>query len=141
MDLCTGSGCISAALATEFPKTQITLTDISPKALAVAKINLEFAKERVRFLQSDLFEKVEGEFDLIVSNPPYCNSEIWEKLMPDVRNFEPQLAIDGGPRGLDFVDRIRNNAANYLKENGVLILEAGPDIHVWTSSSLKAEKS
>ncbi|MDO8494716.1 MAG: peptide chain release factor N(5)-glutamine methyltransferase [Deltaproteobacteria bacterium] len=141
LDICTGSGCVAMALATEFSNAKITVSDISDKALAVAKENLKFEKERVQFVQSDLFENIKGKFDLIVSNPPYLTTELCSHLMPDVLQFEPHIAIDGGVKGLDFIDQIRNNAANYLKENGVLILEVGPHIQVWTSSLLKAEKN
>lgn len=137
LDLCTGSGAIAAALANELPHAQFVVTDISPKALAVAKENLQFAEGRITFLQSDLFENVTGLFDLIVSNPPYIPSAEIAALMPEVRDFEPRLALDGGADGLDFVRRIRHDFSGYLKPSGCLVLENGAKVETWKNSSLK----
>lgn len=139
LDLGTGSGCIAAALATELPMAQFVVTDISKKVLEVAKKNLKFALNRVAFIQSDLFESVTGKFDLIVSNPPYIPSQELEELEPEVNLFEPRSALDGGRDGLDFIRRIRHDAPNFLKPEGLLILENGPQIEVWNASSLKGE--
>ncbi|MDO8526278.1 MAG: peptide chain release factor N(5)-glutamine methyltransferase [Deltaproteobacteria bacterium] len=138
LDLCTGSGCIAAALATEFPQAHITVVDISKEALTVAKENLKFAGDRITFVEGNLFENVRGQFDLIVSNPPYIPTSICDTLMPEVKFFEPRRALDGGANGLDFVEKIRQYAPNFLKPDGHLILENGPEIETWTSSSLKA---
>ena len=137
LDLCTGSGCIAAALATEMPSAQITVTDISEEALKIARQNLEFAKDRVTFLHSNLFEKVTGRFDLIVSNPPYIPAAQCTQLMPEVFQHEPRLALDGGRDGLDFIRKIRQDAPNFLKPNGWLVMESGPEIEVLNEASCK----
>ena len=143
LDLCTGSGCIAAALATELPDAQITVADISKEALDVARENLAFAKERITFIQSNLFEKIPppstGKFDLIVSNPPYIPSTQITQLFPEVSRYEPRLALDGGPDGLAFIDKIKQTAPNFLNPNGWLVLEAGSEIFIWTNSSSKGE--
>lgn len=139
LDLCTGSGCIAAALAKELPHAQLTVSDISAKALVVAKENLKFAGDRVTFIQSDLFQNIEGKFDLIVSNPPYVASTEWETLQPEIKNYEPRLALDGGGDGLDFIRRIRQDAPRHLKPDGWLIIENGPKIEQWKNSSLTEE--
>lgn len=139
LDLCTGSGCIAAALASELPHAQFVLTDISEKALAVAKENLKFAEGRITFLQSDLFKNVTGRFDLIVSNPPYIPSAELETLMPEVRDFEPRLALDGGRDGLDFVRQIRHHFSKHLKPSGCCILENGAKVETWKNSSFQGE--
>lgn len=139
LDLCTGSGCIAAALASELPHAQFVVTDISEKALAVAKENLKFAEGRITFLPSNLFENVRGKFDLIVSNPPYIPSAELPHLMPEVCDFEPRLALDGGADGLDFVRQIRHDFSEHLKPGGCCILENGAKIEIWKNSSSKGE--
>lgn len=138
LDLCTGSGCIAAALATELPQATFVVSDICEKALNVARENLDFAGERVVFLQSDLFEKIRGTFDLIVSNPPYLPTSLFESAMPEVSRWEPRLAHDGGKTGLDFVTRILQSAPQFLNEGGLLLMETGPKIEIWKNSSSAA---
>lgn len=138
LDLCTGSGCIAAALASELPMAHFVVSDISKKALDIAQENLAFAQGRVTFIQSHLFENITGRFDLIVSNPPYVTSQELEKLEPEIKNYEPRLALDGGADGLDFVRKIRQDAPRFLKPDGWLILENGPEIESWNDLSLKA---
>lgn len=137
LDLCTGSGCIAAALAKEIPTAHFTVTDISAKALEIAKENLAFTKDRVTFIQSNLFEKITGKFDLIISNPPYLSPSEIESSMPEVRLFEPRIAIDGGADGLDFISKILQDASRFLNPDGWLILENGAEIQTWNISSLK----
>lgn len=141
LDLCTGSGAIAAALAKELPNARITAADISEEALAVAGENLQFAADRVRLVQSSLFEKMAGTFDLIVSNPPYIPTHIVANLDPDITDYEPHRALDGGRDGLDFVAKIRQDAPNFLKPDGWLVLENGAngkvDIQIWNTSSLR----
>lgn len=126
LDLCSGSGCIAITLAFKFPAAEVIGADISPQALEVARKNAANMNlgERVKFLQSDLFENIKGEFDFIISNPPYIPTAIIETLSPEVRN-EPRLALDGGPDGLDIVRKIITNAGAYLKSGGLLALEIG----------------
>lgn len=140
LDLCTGSGAIAAALAKELPTAKIVAADISEEALQVAKENLKFAGDRVTLIQSNLFEKITGKFDLILSNPPYIPREVVLNLDPDITNYEPHLALDGGEDGLDFIQKIRQDAPNFLKETGWLILENGASglkVEIWNVSSLK----
>lgn len=135
LDLCTGSGCIAAALATELPQAAFVASDICENALKVARENLDFARDRVVFLQSDLFQKVRGPFDLIVSNPPYLPTSLFESAMPEVSRWEPRFAHDGGKTGLDFVTRILQSAPQFLNEGGLLLMETGPEIEIWKNSS------
>ena len=124
LDMCTGSGCIALALAAKFPKSQILAADISAKALAVAQENIKKFRrqEQVHLLQSNVWENVQGTFDLIVSNPPYIPSEIVDTLTREVL-CEPRLALDGGADGLDVVREICNAADSYLNPGGILALE------------------
>jgi release factor glutamine methyltransferase len=129
LDLCTGSGAIAIALAKELPAATIVATEISAEAVAIAKKNVErngFA-DRVDVRAGDLFAPVAGErFDLIVSNPPYIASAVIPTLSAEVRR-EPRLALDGGPDGLAFYDRICGAAREYLVPGGWLVVEHGFD--------------
>ena len=124
LDMCTGSGCIALALANRFPKTKILGVDISESALKVAQENATrlHLTQQVQFLQSDIWENVQGTFDLIVSNPPYIPSEIVDTLTCEVLH-EPRLALDGGADGLEVVRPLCSLAADYLNPNGLLALE------------------
>jgi ribosomal protein L3 glutamine methyltransferase len=127
LDLCTGSGCIAIACALAFPGAEVDAVDISPDALAVAKINVakHGVEEQVRLLQSDVFEALEGKrYDLIVSNPPYVNSDEWRGL-PAEYHAEPRLGLESGASGLDCVRRILRQAEAHLKPDGLLIVEVG----------------
>jgi release factor glutamine methyltransferase len=131
LDLGTGSGNIAIALATHLPGAEIVALDLSFSALAVAKDNARIAGgpcERITFVQSDLFgglspKKVK--FHLVVSNPPYVPTEHIEHLGPEVRDFEPWGALDGGPGGTDVLQKILEQAPAYLFQQGVLICEIG----------------
>ena len=127
LDMCTGSGCIAISLSVLGKAAAVTGVDISEAALAVAKSNGERLAPGVRFLQSDLFEQVEGRFDIIVSNPPYIQSEVIETLEPEVKDHEPRLALDGTADGLFFYRRIVELAPQYLREGGTLAFEIGYD--------------
>ena len=124
LDMCTGSGCIALALAAKFPCAQILAADISQQALQVAQKNVQKFRraEQVHLLQSDVWEHVQGTFDLIISNPPYIPSEIVDTLTREVL-CEPRPALDGGADGLDVVREICNAADSYLNPGGVLALE------------------
>lgn len=124
LDLCTGSGCIAIALAL-FSEAEIVASDISPKALAVAKANARKNGADINFVQSDLFGNIDGEFDLIISNPPYIPTADIEGLDTEVKDHEPRLALDGGRDGLDFYGKIAESAADRLKDGGCLLLECG----------------
>lgn len=130
LDLCTGSGCILISLLHYSNGCEGVGIDISPDALAVARRNaavLLGTDKNYSFWESDLFAQVEGRFDVIVSNPPYiCHGEI-ENLMPEVRDYEPMLALDGGEDGLDYYRRIVAESPAYLNGGGRLYLEIGCD--------------
>ena len=126
LDMCTGSGCIAISLAKKINNTQIIAVDISNNALNVANKNAinNNVENKIKFINSDMFNNIEEKFDIIVSNPPYIETETINKLEIEVQN-EPHLALDGGIDGLKFYKTIANNAFKYLNENGYLLLEIG----------------
>ncbi len=126
LDLCTGSGCIGISLALLKPALKVDLVDISPLALEVAQINIEkFAlSERVKSIQSDLFENVHDKYDLIITNPPYVSAREYQASPAEFKN-EPKLALEAGKTGLDIVNKIITQAKSHLNPNGVLIAEVG----------------
>lgn len=126
LDLCTGSGAIAVSLKKYLPDVKIFASDISEKALEVAKKNAKNNNVEIEFIKSDMFENIHEKFDIIVSNPPYIKSEEIEKLSKEVQN-EPKLALDGGKDGLKFYKIISREIKNYLKENGTLLMEIGYD--------------
>ena len=125
LDLCTGSGCIGISLGKLGNCKSVTLSDISEGALFTAKENAGRNQVDVTCIQSDLFADIEGTFDVIVSNPPYIESDEILMLMPEVRDYEPRLALDGSVDGLFFYRRIIKEAPKYLKKNGYLFFEIG----------------
>ena len=128
LDLCTGSGCLAVALQSFCPEANVAAADISEKALAVARKNAERNQcPQIAFYQSDLMDAVPGRFDLIVSNPPYIPTDEIAELMPEVRDHEPRLALDGSGDGLYFYRRIVDEAPEHLKEGGWLLFEIGWD--------------
>mgnify|MGYP004586965337 FL=1 len=126
LDMCTGSGCIAISLAKKINNAQITAVDISNSALNVANKNAinNNVEKKIKFINSDIFNNIEEKFDIIVSNPPYIETETINKLEIEVQN-EPHVALDGGIDGLKFYKIIANNAFEYLNENGYLLLEIG----------------
>jgi release factor glutamine methyltransferase len=132
IDLCTGSGCLAVSLAKELPAARVIATDASEKALAVARENTRDhgVSERIRFLLGDLFEPLEeldirGRIDIIVSNPPYIQECDLAALQPEVRDYEPEIALVAGPKGTEVAVRVISDAPPYLKQNGALIMEMG----------------
>ncbi len=129
LDLCTGSGAIAISVYKELEKRGIackmTAVDISAEALELAKENAENNGAEVLFIQSDLFTRIRGRFDVIVSNPPYIPSAEIEKLQTEVKEYEPRLALDGGADGLEIYRRIAAEASKYLNRGGMLIMEVG----------------
>tara|TARA_R110002094_G_scaffold186741_1_gene162708 strand:+ start:187 stop:1056 length:870 start_codon:yes stop_codon:yes gene_type:complete len=126
LDLCTGSGCIGIGAATIFEDACVDLSDISPDALAVAESNIDLheLRERVRTVQSDVFANISGEYDIIVSNPPYVDAEDLAG-MPQEFHHEPALGLAAGNDGLDIAHRIIAGAAEHLTPGGLLVVEVG----------------
>ncbi len=126
LDMCTGSGAIAIALAYYLKEVQVVATDISSKALEIAEENYKRNKKEnsVKFIKSNMFENINEEFDIIVSNPPYIETDEILNLNKQVQN-EPHLALDGGKDGLDFYRVFANEAYKYLNEGGYLCLEIG----------------
>jgi len=135
LDLCTGSGCIAICIAKEIKERgglKVYAVDISGGAIAIARKNAERhrVEEKITFLVGDLFSVIkplglEGKIDLIVSNPPYVSKEAMERLQPEIKGYEPVLALYGGEDGLDFYRRIIREVPRYLKQQGGLIMEIG----------------
>jgi release factor glutamine methyltransferase len=131
LELGTGSGAISVAIATESPQAQIVATEISPAALAIARWNAcrHGVSKAIRFLQGDLFtaldQEHENDFDLVVSNPPYIPRGEISNLQAEVSRWEPRAALDGGVDGLDFYRRIAQEAPDYLRQGAAVAVEIG----------------
>ena len=150
LDLCTGSGAIAVSIARYTKNVQICASDISESALEVAKINCERLVitnhenkinseeiadgvisanseiNKIKFINSDMFDNIKGKFDLIITNPPYIKTEAIKKLSKEVQN-EPKIALDGGEDGLKFYKIIRENVENFLEKDGTLLMEIGYD--------------
>ena len=125
LDLCTGSGCILLSLLHYSNDCEGVGVDISQEALQVAAQNAELLGIKADFLKSDLYEKVTGKFDLLVSNPPYIERKVIPTLMEEVREYDPYIALDGGEDGLDFYRRIIGGAQDYIKRGGQILMEIG----------------
>ncbi len=130
LDMCTGSGIIGITLLLECPAVQnVTASDISEAALGMARKNAEKNLDdlsRIEFCLSDLFDRIQGSFDLIISNPPYIPRAVISTLSPEVQ-FDPDGALDGGDDGLDFMRKITEKALGFLEAGGWLVLEIGHD--------------
>ena len=126
LDMCTGSGCIAISISLLGEPVEVTASDISDKALEVAKENAELLKaSTVKFIKGDLFENITGSFDIIVSNPPYIETHTIEELEPEVRDYIPRLALDGDEDGLKFYKNITKKAIKYLNKNARIFYEIG----------------
>lgn len=130
LDMCTGSGIIGIILLKNTKNTKVTLSDISSRALSVAKRNIvdictKEEQKRIKPVRSDLFQKIKGKFDLIVSNPPYIPTSDLKNLDKSVIEYEPKLALDGLEDGLALYREIIAQAPNFLRDNGVLMFEVG----------------
>lgn len=136
LDMCTGSGCIAISLAKYIEGAIVDAVDISKEALELAEKNADFNAVKVNFINSNLFENISKEYDLIVSNPPYIPSLDIEELQSEVKN-EPHIALDGGDDGLDFYKKISKEALKYLRVDGILMYEIGYDQAISVSNILK----
>jgi release factor glutamine methyltransferase len=129
LDFGTGSGCLAIALAAKSPASKIIALDVSPDALELARRNAERngAGDRIQFIEGSGFEALpaDARFDLIISNPPYIPSAEIESLQPEVRDYDPRAALDGGPDGLVFYRRFAAEAKPFLKPGGRMMLEFG----------------
>lgn len=125
LDLCCGSGCIGLSVKKRRPDARVTLTDISPDALAVTQTNADHLDVEAEVLEGDLFASVRGRrFDLILSNPPYIPTKDCPELQREVQ-YEPRMALDGGADGLFFYRRIAEEGPGYLHHGGLLMMELG----------------
>lgn len=129
LDIGTGSGAVAISAAFYCPNVKITTVDISKEALKTAEKNAEINNvlDRINFVESDVFKNIVSKFDIIVSNPPYIKTDVIKSLMPDVRDYEPVSALDGGSDGLYFYRKIISECKDFLNKNGVLIFEIGYD--------------
>jgi len=132
IDLCTGSGCIAVSLAKELPQARILATDKSPKALSIAGENARRhgVADSIRFFEGDLFGPLEeldihDQVDIIAANPPYVPAVDYGTLQPEVRDYEPEMALLAGPNGTEVHSRILEEAPAFLKKHGMLIMEMG----------------
>lgn len=133
-DIGTGCGAIAISVAANIPDVRVFATDISPGALEIARTNIQRLDDRcqVSLMQGDLLEPLRNKVDMpkvdmIVANLPYINSADYDELAPDVRDFEPQLALEAGPQGLDSIIRLLEQAPSFLNRNGIILLEIGYD--------------
>ena len=125
LDMCTGSGCIAVSIAA-LSKAKVVGADISLEALEIAKENANLNKiSDISFIQSDMFQNVTGTYDVIISNPPYIPTNDVLELMPEVKEYEPVIALDGREDGLHFYRILAEQAVNYLNPDGLLIMEIG----------------
>ena len=139
LDLCTGSGAIAISLKKYLPSVQVFASDISKKALEIAKTNAKKNDVQIKLIESNMFENINEKFDIVVSNPPYIKTDEITKLSNQVQN-EPRLALDGGKDGLDFYRIIQKNIKNYLYENGMLLMEIVYDQSQAVASMFKNSK-
>lgn len=129
LDMCTGTGCIAITIDQEVATKKVVAADISEKALEVARENARKNGSRAEFIRTDLFEGINEEFDVLVSNPPYIPTKVIDTLQPEVKNNDPHLALDGGEDGLDIYRRIIQgiNSKNVLSVSGAVFFEIGYD--------------
>lgn len=127
LDLCTGSGCVLISVLKNAPELTGMGSDISKTALLVAKENAKLHEVDAEWVRSDLFDNITETFDVIMANPPYIPTGEILSLMPEVRDFEPESALDGGADGLDFYRKIAGQVKDYLNPGGYVYMEIGYD--------------
>ena len=128
-DVGTGSGAIAVAVASNCPEATIFATEVSDDAIAVARQNVSRwdARHQITLLQGDLLRPLQHKVDIVAANLPYIRKDEYESLMRDVRDYEPQLALEAGPDGLDTIERLLRQIPDYLNPGGVIFLEIGHD--------------
>lgn len=143
-DVGTGSGIIAVTAAKHLPNCRVTAVDISPAALRIAQLNAteQGVADRITFVQSDLLAAVPAgqSFDFIASNPPYVSQSEMEQLAPEVRNYEPHVALLAGPKGTEIIERLIPQAAQRLNPGGHLLIEISPMIHAAVEALVQEEK-
>lgn len=127
LDLCTGSGCVLISVLKNAPELTGMGSDISKTALLVAKEDAKLHEVDAEWVRSDLFDNITETFDVIMANPPYIPTGEILSLMPEVRDFEPENALDGGADGLDFYRKIAGQVKDYLNPGGYVYMEIGYD--------------
>lgn len=130
LDMCTGSGCIIISVAKKAMENGVDGlvaigADVSDEAIELSTRNAAYNETTVEIIKSDLFENISGKFNVILSNPPYIVSDEIDGLMPEVRDYEPHLALDGGDDGLDYYRRLSTDAKDYLIDGGHMLFEIG----------------
>ncbi|WP_028358178.1 50S ribosomal protein L3 N(5)-glutamine methyltransferase [Brackiella oedipodis] len=134
LDMCTGSACLAIIAAMEFPNAQVDAVDINEAAIALAQQNIaEYElQDDITLIQSDLFEQLANKvYDIIICNPPYVNAQSMQNLPPEYQH-EPALALHGGTKGMDLVQKILQQAPKHLTDDGFLVLEIGHEIDFFT---------
>ena len=149
-DVCSGSGCIGIALKKQFPSLNVVLSDISPDALKIATENSKKNNVEIECLQGDLLNPFEGRLaDFIVCNPPYISEKEYGSLDPDVKNFEPQLALVAGPKGTEYYELLAERLPKFLRSGAKVWLEMGAtqgeslknlfSVYPWRSLSIQKD--
>ena len=124
LDLCTGSGCLAITISKN-TNVEVCASDISSGALKVARLNAKQCNVDIKFIKSNMFKKIKKKFDLIISNPPYIETETIKSLEKEVKKFDPMLALDGGIDGLSYYTIFKEKANEFLNDGGFLVLEIG----------------
>jgi release factor glutamine methyltransferase len=129
VDVGVGCGAVAVALAVNLPQAEIIATDVSPEALGLARRNADRhdVAARIRFLEGDLLEPLDGPVDVIAANLPYVRTGDFEAAPPEIRQHEPRLGLDGGPDGLRLIDRLLGQAPAHLESGGALFIEIGEE--------------
>lgn len=130
LDLCAGSGCIGVALASTIPKSTVDFVEIDPSHIATIWKNIDENKidrSRTQVITGDLFEKIEDKYDLIISNPPYIDKNLGDRVEDSVKMFEPKIALYANDNGLEIIKRIVNEAPQFLKDEGMIFIEHEPE--------------
>ena len=126
LDLCTGSGCLAIAVKKN-SDIEMTASDVSQRALNIAKYNAEKLGADIKFVLSNMFENIVDKYDIIITNPPYIASDDIEDLDEEVKKYDPRLALDGGDLGLDYYKIIHDNLRKHLNDGGIIAMEIGED--------------